>query len=63
MKRKSKEAKTPEKTTLVGSYRQNTLEKWVLPVIRSCWTFCLVVLRQRRNAWAKCTLECKEYAT
>ncbi len=31
MKRKSKEAKTPEKTILVGTYRKDQLEKWVLP--------------------------------
>ena len=31
MKRKSKETETPEKTILVGTYRKDQLEKWILP--------------------------------
>ena len=39
------------------------IEKWVWPMVRSCWTFRLVSLRRVRDAWVKCALEYKECAT
>ena len=38
------------------------IEKWVWPMVRSCWPFCLVALRRVRDAWVICDLEYKEYA-
>ena len=55
-------AKTASPPLLVGADRKDPPEKWALPMVRSGWTFCLVALRLGRDAWARCDLECKEYA-
>ena len=55
-------AKTAPPAIFDGPCRKDPLEKRVLPMSHTCWTFSLVALRRVWDALEKYGLERKEYA-